>query len=170
MLQASSSAWRALGLAALASMLACATVGEKQINREEGRRGENETSLPPFLPVNSAIDAADSAALRDRWGLEVVKIQTSAAGNIVDFRYRVTDAGKAAPVFGRSKPVLIDETVRSVLTVAESDKLGKLRPRGTPAAGKTYAILFSNSGKTVVRGSHVAVVIGDFKVRNLVVE
>jgi hypothetical protein len=49
-------------------------------------------------------------------------------------------------------------------------KVGLLRSKGKPEAGRDYFILFGNTGGVVKKGNMVTVVIGDFKVENLVVE
>ena len=56
------------------------------------------------------------------------------------------------------------------LVVPEVSNVGKMRQAGTPKAGMTYWMAFSNSGRPVKRGHRVDVVIGKFRAQGLVVE
>jgi len=116
------------------------------------------------------------AELRDslferEWGVRVLQIRLSAEGYMLDFRYRVLDAGKAAPLFSREvKPYLIDEISGAMFLVPEPPKVGALRTTRPPQAGKNYFILFANPGQYIKKGSKVTVIIGDFRAEHLVVE
>ncbi len=91
----------------------------------------------------------------------------SAAGFIIDFRYRVIDSEKAAPLFNRkTKPYLIDQASGMKLAVPNPPKIGPLRTSNKPQANRVFA----NSGGFIESGNRVTVVIGDFKADNLVVE
>lgn len=105
------------------------------------------------------------------WGVHVMGIHRSAAGYILDFRFRILDAGKAAPLLDRNiKPALIVAKDKRVLRVPVTAKLGPLRQSATFAQeNRTYFMLFANPGKQVQRGDKVAVVIGDFKAEHLTV-
>ena len=109
--------------------------------------------------------------LVERWGVKVLQIRLSAEGYMLDLRYRVLDAGKAAPLFSRElKPYLIDEATGAKFLVPEPPKVGALRTTRPPQPGKNYFIIFANPGKYVKKGSKVTVVIGDFRAENLIVE
>jgi hypothetical protein len=109
--------------------------------------------------------------LAERWGIEVTSARLTAHGHMVDFRYRVLDAEKAAPLFERqTKPRLIHEGSGKVLAVPQPAKTGALRNSNTPQAGKIYWMFFGNAGKLVNPGDRVTVVIGDFRADHLVVE
>jgi hypothetical protein len=117
----------------------------------------------------SAVAPQDDLA--QRWGIRILGLHTSAAGYLLDFRYRVLDPVKARPVLDRSvRPYLIDEASGRTLVVPSPPKVGSLRNSGTPAAGRNYFVLFGNPGKTVARGGRVVVVIGDLRVPDVVVE
>jgi hypothetical protein len=90
---------------------------------------------------------------------------------MLDFRYRVVDAEKAAPLFDRkNKAYLIDQASGAKFLVPESPKVGALRTTRPPTPGKNYVILFGNPDRFVKKGNRVTVMIGDFKAENLVVE
>jgi hypothetical protein len=90
---------------------------------------------------------------------------------MLDFRYRVVDPVKAAPIFVRkTKPYLIDVASGAKLAVPVPAKTGPLRSSNTPIAGRTYFMFFGNAGKLVRPGNQVTVVVGDFRAENLTVE
>lgn len=104
-------------------------------------------------------------------GIRTSGVHLSAAGNMLDFRYRVVDAGKAAPLFERKiRPYLLDESSGAAYGVPESPKLGQLRTtrRNSAAAEeRDYHILFANPGHALQAGQKVSLVIGDTKLENL---
>lgn len=109
--------------------------------------------------------------LIDKWGIEIVAMRSTAAGHMVDFRYRVLDAEKAAPLFKRqTKPYLIHQTSGKVLSVPNTAKLGSLRNSNTPQNGRIYWMFFGNHHRLVQRGDKVTVAIGEFRVTDINVE
>ena len=109
--------------------------------------------------------------LKKQWGIEITSLQMSAAGHMIDFRYRVLDAKKAKTLFAReNKPYLIDEASGKVLSVPNMAKVGPLRISGDSKEGRVYWIFFGNIPGLVKSGSKVTVVIGDFRAENLVVQ
>lgn len=115
--------------------------------------------------------AKPEVTLREQWGVEVNRIRLSAAGRVLDFRYRVLDPQKALAFLGpKQKPTLIDQASGVKLSVPVMPKVGALRQKTIkPEAGRIYFILFGNPG-VVKEGSKVTLVIGDVKVENLTVE
>lgn len=117
--------------------------------------------------------AAEAAAKdpAEAWGIKITSIRLTANDHMIDYRYRVLDADKATNLFKRQiKPYLIHQETDKVLSVPETAKLGPLRNSNTPQAGKIYWMFFGNAGNLVKAGDKVTVVIGDFRVENLVVE
>jgi hypothetical protein len=100
-------------------------------------------------------------------------VDNTADGFWLDFRFRVTDAEKALPLFdSRIKPYLESEQSGVKLAVPSAAKVGALRTtnRGhNVKPGKIYNIMFANPGFHVKPGQKVSVVIGDFKVEHLTV-
>jgi hypothetical protein len=109
--------------------------------------------------------------LAEKWGVEVIRVASTAEGFWLDFRFRVTDEKKALPLFdSRIKPYVESEKTGAKLGVPTAAKVGALRTTnrgGNIKAGKIYAIMFSNLGAQVKPGQKVSVVIGDFKVEHL---
>ena len=116
-------------------------------------------------------DDASLLSLEEQWGIRVLNIRVSAGGYMLDFRYKVLDAEKAAPLFDRRiKPYLIDQATGASFAVPEPPKVGALRQTRKPVADRNYFIIFANPGKYVKQGDKVTVVIGDFRAGDLVVE
>jgi hypothetical protein len=114
---------------------------------------------------------AEAMDLAAQWGIEITSIRLTANDYMIDYRYRVLDADKATDLFKRQiKPYLIHQETEKVLAVPETAKLGPLRNSNIPQEGKIYWMFFGNGGDLVKAGDKVTVVIGDFRVENLVVE
>ncbi|NEX18951.1 hypothetical protein G3480_01235 [Thiorhodococcus mannitoliphagus] len=126
-------------------------------------------SAAAFAPDPTVPDA-----IKDRWGVEVIRMDYTADGYWLGLRFRVTDADKALPLFdSRIKPYVQSEKSGVKLGVPSGAKVGALRTtnrQGNIKNGKVYNIMFSNPGTQVKPGDRVAVVIGDFKVDQLTVK
>ena len=69
-------------------------------------------------------EAETQASMYKEWGIGIVSVRTTAAGNMIDFRYRVLDAEKAAMLFNRdAKPYLIHQESGKVLEVPVTAKV-----------------------------------------------
>jgi hypothetical protein len=143
-----------LALVPLAS-LGCATSG-----KQAGLAGTTAT--------------AREGDVRD-WGVEPLAIRLSAAGYMLDFRLRVLDREKAAPLLVRKTEChLIAEKTGGVLQLARSPKIGALRStvrtEEMVKQDRIYGALFANPGRLVQPGDRVTVVMGDFRAEHLVVQ
>ena len=135
---------------------------------------------PQMEQAQAGLEAAAGSApavdrvLADKWGIEIVGVWRSAAGYMLDFRYRVIDPEKAQPLLSRGsgiRPYLIDQATGAQLGLASSPKVGPLRQTTQePTAGRVYFAIFANPGAAVASGSKVTVVIGEFRAENLVVQ
>jgi hypothetical protein len=118
-------------------------------------------------------DPAVPEALAEQWGVEVIRVASTARGFWLDFRFRVTDATKALPLFdSRLKPYLQSEQSGVKLAVPSAAKVGTLRTTnrgGNVKPDRIYTIMFANPGFHVRPGQQVTVAIGDFKVEHLTV-
>jgi len=127
----------------------------------------------PEGPRNAIVPLAQREGIvYEDWGIEVKTIMLSAAGYMLDFRFKVLDAQKAEPLFGRKvQPQLIDESSGAVLIVPSPPKVGQMRQTlYQPHEGKIHYVLFANPGRLIQPGNKVTVVIGDFRAENLSVE
>lgn len=118
-------------------------------------------------------DPGPSKKLVEQWGVEVLGINLTSAGYMLDFRFRVLDAEKALPLFDhRIKPYVLTGRSKVKLPVPMAPKVGAFRPtnRGRNIkADKTYYMIFGNPDSYVQPGEKVSVVIGDFHAENLTV-
>lgn len=109
--------------------------------------------------------------MEKKWGVRPLSITQTADGNMLDFRYRIIDEQKAAPLFNpRTKPLLIDENTGAVMAVPEIPKVGAMRSTRRPLKDRNYFMLFANPQKHVKPGHKVTVTIGDYRAEHLVVE
>lgn len=108
---------------------------------------------------------------RANHGLEIASLRISAAGHLVDLRYRVTDPELAKATLGpKIKPRLIDEKTGTVMNVPTTAKLGALRQtQATQKTGRTYFVLFANTA-AIRPGMRVTAELGDAHFKHLVVE
>jgi hypothetical protein len=126
---------------------------------------------------STGLDAAETAEtaaakIEEEWGVKVLGIRRTAAGYMLDFRYRVVDAEKAAPILDRriTPYVQVQETgVR--LLVPQAPKLGSMRQTSFAVkADRDYFIVFANPSQIVSKGDLVSVVVGDFVTPALAVQ
>jgi hypothetical protein len=105
------------------------------------------------------------------WGIESPSVKWAESGEIIRFSYHVLDANKAKALNDKKdEPSLIDPQAGVSLVVPALEQVGQLRQTGTPTAGVSYWMAFSNSGRRVKRGDRVDIVIGQFRANGLVVE
>lgn len=129
------------------------------------------SSAAESLTPQVAALAPDVAAIEADWGIRILSLRLTAAGFMLDFRYRVIDPAKALPLFDRAtEPRLIDQASGRFVLVPRTAKIGPLRNSDEPIANTNFFILFDNPRRFIQRGSKVTVVVGDFKVENLTVE
>jgi len=108
---------------------------------------------------------------RKRWGIDNIIVRSTASGSLIRFSYRIVDAKKAAIINDKSKaPYLIEEKLGLALQIPQMEKIGQLRQTATPENGRGYWMAFSNKGKLIRPGSRVDIVIGSFRINDLVVE
>lgn len=134
--------------------------------------GSSAANSPSSADPVISTGADDQDRVRESLGIEVVAIRTTAAGSMLDFRFKVLDKEKAMPFFLKEiKPHLIDEKTGAVLEVPVPAKGGPMRPTSrAPREGITYFMLFANPGNFIKTGNQVSILIGDLRVDNLVVE
>lgn len=117
----------------------------------------------------------DPQGYEERWGIEPLGVRVTAAGYMLDFRVKVRDRARAAPLLVRSaKAHLVVEKSGGVLQVARSPKIGALRATVRTESmlkeDRVYATLFANPGRLVQPGDRVTIVMGDLRAEHLVVQ
>jgi hypothetical protein len=105
------------------------------------------------------------------WGVDTFNVKSVESGEMIRFSYRVLDAEKAAQLNDKhDQPALISPRANVSLSIPTLEKVGQLRQATSPEAGKVYWMVFSNKERYVKKGDRVSVVIGKFRVDNLLVE
>jgi hypothetical protein len=128
------------------------------------------------LPADTGGEKKETAAeivvsSEQQWGIRIKSVRITAAGHMVDFRYRVVDPDKATMLLRKqSKAYMVDQKTGTQLSVPRT-RIGPLRQTTVkPMPNRDYAMLFTNPMDLVKPGDKVTVVIGDFKAENLIVE
>jgi hypothetical protein len=131
---------------------------------------------PPPAPKSKPETAASWHARRGQyfqrnWGVDIVGVRPVSSGYMLRFDYRVVDPGKASALSDRkARPYLIDEKTRTALAIPAMEKIGELRQVAPLEENRTYYMIFGNPGKLVKRGSHVTIVVGNFRAEGMVVD
>lgn len=119
----------------------------------------------------------DLTPLEREWGIKLLGVRLTANGYALDFRYKVLDPQKAAPIVHRRfspTPYLLVERSGAKLGVPFTDKAGSLRSSVTTPdqikRGRNYMALFANPGKHVKPGDTVTIAFGNFRAEHLVVQ
>src|SRR5574340_863672 len=111
------------------------------------KRASGYSSAPErVMPANEASPQGAEGML----GIRMEGLRLSAAGYILDFRYRVLDPARAAPLLDRKiRPYLLDVASGAQLGVPDTAKLGQLRTTGRNKVRpeQDYFILFANPGR-----------------------
>ncbi|MCG8486543.1 MAG: hypothetical protein AB2551_00520 [Candidatus Thiodiazotropha sp.] len=119
------------------------------------------------------VDQKTAKQIAEKWGVELLSLRLTAAGYMIDFRFRVLDIEKAKIFFDhRIKPHLKVEKSNAKLPIPMAAKVGAFRAtnRGKNIkSNKTYYMVFGNPDAHVKSGEKVTMVIGDFKAENLTV-
>lgn len=128
--------------------------------------GVYRASLAPQpLPGRSAPAYISADTLKDLYGIRVTLIAVTAAGGLVDWRFKVLNADKAQSTFQ-------DDARRPVLEVQGTGVRLSLPDKAFHDAkleeGKVYYALLGNTGGAVKPGSPVSVVIGDLRLEPII--
>ena len=93
--------------------------------------------------------------LAEARGITIEGVRLTADRTMIDYRYRIVDAEKAARLHGQHiKPHILDEKRHTQLEVPFASKVGSLRQSAkAPIQERTYVILFANPGRLVKGGA-----------------
>jgi hypothetical protein len=104
------------------------------------------------------------------WGIRPLGIRLAAGNHFLDFRFLVTDGSKAAAVTGRREKAHLVHQASGKTFPVPITKLGPMRATSVePAENRVYAVLFSNLEMTAKAADKVDVVIGELRIKDLVV-
>jgi hypothetical protein len=131
---------------------------------------------PPVTPeivVTPPLDKERVKEVAEKWGVEIISLNISAGGYMMDFRFRVLDVEKSKLFFdSRIKPLLLVEKSNAKLPVPMAAKVGAFRTtnRGNNIKpNKTYYIVFGNPDSHVKSGDKVTMLLGDEQIKDLTV-
>ena len=107
-----------------------------------------------------------------KWGIKVLSLRQTAAGYMLDFRYKVVNPEKAGLFLNRKNKAHLKILKNGLyLKVPVTAKIGPLRQSAkTAKAGKNYFMFFGNPGRMVEAGDKVQVQIGNYKSKILTIE
>jgi hypothetical protein len=112
-----------------------------------------------------------AASVEDAAGVEVVSLRKTVAGRMLDFRFRVIDPEKAAPLLSRGTPAYLFDPATGANMPVPNTKVGNMRQTTQgPEKGRVYFIFFDAAGRHVNPGDKVTVVIGEHRFENLTVQ
>jgi hypothetical protein len=133
-------------------VVAGASLGAWQIYRAATTEYE-----PGTMPI--------SAAIEDKFGVRFTFVAVTAKGGMVELRYRVIDEDKAANFghYSETAPMLIAEDTGEVVDVTI---MGLHNHRVEP--GRTYYVLYRNTGNAIQSRRPVTIAIGDLKLEHVV--
>lgn len=113
-------------------------------------------------------------AVQTAYGIRIEGLRLTSAGSMLDFRYRVLDPAKAAPLLnGKIQPYLFDEARGAKLGVPDTPVLGRIRQTARNhniMGNRTYFVMFGNPGKAVRSGDRVSLLLGNVKITDLTVQ
>jgi hypothetical protein len=157
--------WRTRGLAlacavAFGALAACAGA-------------PSATAPAPAALAPAAVAATPNVAKATAFGIEFIDTRLSAADHVVDLRYRVLDAEKAAPLLDRKiKPVLVHAGNGHRYYVPQPPIVGALRqttrPQQAVQVGRTYFMIFANPDRELKAGDTLALYVGEQRVGDFV--
>jgi hypothetical protein len=152
---------RVLGAASGAAVVVAAVAGYALVSHLAGGEasavaGRQQAAVPPIV---------STVGLERAKGIRIVHVAVSGAGGLLDLRYQVVDADKAAAVHA-SLPEMVDERSGAVV----DQLLMGHQHKGTLRAGQTYYLIFENPGNLVQRGGRVTVALAGARVRHVRVE
>ena len=132
--------------------------------------GNSAAAVPPDPTLT-----ADATPLKDTEslaGVEVVAVRLTAAGRMLDFRYRVTDPGKASALLNRrTKAHAIHLPTGKEMGIPRVARVGRMKSSAVEGKrGTVYFLFFDARGQQVKSGDKVTVVIGKHRFEDLAVQ
>jgi hypothetical protein len=138
--------------ATLAAAAAAAAFGIYELVHRSGTVG----SVPPVVSASGLVE---------RSGVRVTRVAVTGDGGLVDLRWLVVDADKAAAVNDRP-PLLIDERTGGVV---DRPWMGHAHTHGLKL-GVGYYVIFENSGMLIRPGARVTVQLGNARLAHVKVQ
>lgn len=107
---------------------------------------------------------ATEAAVQEKYGIRITHIAVLADGGLIDFRFQVLDADKAAVLFElESRPLLyVEATGQKVDSLYHPPHSHNFLP------GQSQYFIYNNHQGAIRSGSPVAVVLGDLRLEHII--
>ena len=138
---------------------------------QEPQRAAAAANSNAFAAEMRTWAATNGTYLQRTWGVEVIGVRLVSSDWMLEFKYRVLNPEKAAPLLDQHvKPYLVDDASGARLAVPAMENVGELRQHTAPTANREYFMIFGNANKIVSRGGRVSVVIGQFQASELPVQ
>lgn len=111
------------------------------------------------MPINTAIE--------ERFGVRFLSVSVVGKGGLVDVRYQVTDAGKAANFghYTETSPLIVSQVDGSLVEVTI---MGMHNHR--VETGRIYYILFRNTQNALTPGDKVTIQIDDLFIEDVITQ
>jgi hypothetical protein len=128
--------------------------------------------LIPQIPAQAEQQQLKQVNLVDDWGIEPVHLRISAAGFMIEFRYKVLDPEKALVLSDRKDfPTMISMKSKARLSVPFGSTVGYLKSnRKFLKKGKNYITMFSNENRHMLPGDQVRIQVRDQLTPPLVID
>jgi len=145
-----------LGLLAAPILAACSTNGPTPQPTAAAALATTDALPTAAATPNLHPTLVSADEIEQRFGVQVTLLAVTAANGLIDIRFRIVDADKAAALFA-------PETLPAVIA---RDGTVALRPPTPPdpqelTDGQGYFLLYPNSGGAVTPGSQVVLAFGD---------
>lgn len=112
----------------------------------------------PGVPTSSAVET--------EWGVRMTSVNVGADGGLVDLRFVVLDPSKATALMTAQRDVA------PRLAVDDDDEVKTFYPSMTVhrqmTAGRTYVMLYRNTGGAIRSGHEITILIGDLRIDHVV--
>ena len=125
----------------------------------------HHTTAAGPIPLPKGVNAA---GLLDATGTRIVRVTKAADGGLIDVRYQIVDADKAAALHDiKRPPALVDEHSG---TVVSRLLMGHAHGSGTFHNGETYFFELEDPAGLVQRGDPVSIVMGPVRIMHVKVQ
>lgn len=128
----------------------------------------------PLPPVTHHVDVhpGDFGVTIPELGVEIIAVRLSAAGGLLDLRYRVVDVDKAKPLMNAAVPIqILDPRTGAAGFVPMDEKVGPLRQNANQLRpGQVLAVLFGNPDRALKKGDKVNVRLGGWEIAGLSIQ
>ncbi len=129
---------------------------------------QSDASHAQHHQLEASTQPISQQELASKYGIKLTLVGVTAAGGLVDLRFKITDAKKSRKLFNDPSvmPAVVAEPTGTVLQPPH----GGHHAHVTPADGASYFVLIGNAGGVVQRGVPVSVVFNTVRVEHILAE